>query len=191
MADISGSIISLETGRAKFFILNSTVLGTGKVMSGWTATSQSISNSGVSSYVRGINLGGMVCVNGCSSGLPLMYGVTQSMSEGSPSAPSIAFNYAGMWRFKWSVVAGTRTITIKCKQVSNQSPRPSMVITANPSIGVPLDIETFASSGIGWVDIGPVTITPTSTGMVFIQIKNNSNDIRVDTPAYFDHIVVT
>lgn len=186
------AINALESGRVKSVVFgNNVLLGTGRATSGWTNTSQSIKQWAVSSYTRGINMGGLLCVNGCSTGIPLTYAATQSMSEGSPSTPSIVLNYASMWRFKWSVVAGTRTISIRCKQTSNQSPRPSMIIEANPTIGVPIDIETFADPGIDWTTIGPVTITPTFTGAIFIKIKNNSNDYITDTPTYFDHIVVT
>jgi len=188
MAD---AILSLQVNATTFVFGPTGVLTSGKALSGFVNVSKSINDAVISSYVRGINTGGLLCINGCSAGIPLMYGVTQSMVEGNPSTPSIAFNNAGMWRFKWSVAAGARTISIRCKQVSNQSPRPSMVIEANPSIGVPLDIETVAGSSIGWIDIGPVAITPTVAGCIFVKIKNNASDARVNMPAYFDHITVT
>ena len=185
---------SLQTSAAGIIIFGNTpMIGGNTATVGWTNTSKSLNDIGASSYLRGINLGGLVCINGCGgSGIPLMYEVTQSMVEGSPSPPSIMFSHANMWRFKWSVAAGARNISIKCKQVCNESPRPSVTVESNVGIGVMSDVSATAASGVDWVTIGPISITPTSAGAVWVKMYNNLNNNSItNTPAYFDHIVVT
>lgn len=191
MADIKYSLEVDTIGPVVFGSMRNP-LDVESVLLGWTTINRSpFADIGVSSYTKAINVGGLVCINGCSAGIPLVYGVTRSMVEGNPATPSIALNYASMWRFKWSVVSGTRTISVRCKQAANLNPRPSITVEANPSIGILNDVTGSAGPSTDWVDIGPVTITPTSTGAVFVKLYNNLNATSSHIPTYFDHIVVT
>ena len=76
-----GAIISLGSGPASIQSFgNQILLGGGRATGGWTYTSKSISNDGSYGYLSGINLGGIASINSDSVGLPLMFGVSQSMS---------------------------------------------------------------------------------------------------------------
>jgi hypothetical protein len=150
-----------------------------------------VSASSVSGVLRGISIGGPVGThNDGTFGSALNYGVEKSTTEGSPSQPSLALTQPGNWRFRWVVRTGTRTISINAKQASNQTSRPSMVIKSNTSIGIDNDVSGSAPAGTDWVTIGPLTVIPTGTDVVWVELWNNSISISND-PAYFDHIVVT
>ena len=117
--------------------------------------------------------------------------VGQVTTDGNPAAPCIGFIWPGTYfQFPWSVATGTRTISINAKQATNGSPRPSMTILSNPGIGVNSAVTGTAASSTGWVTIGPLTITPTSAGLVIVQLNCNYGD-ATRTPALFDHVVVT
>jgi hypothetical protein len=152
-----------------------------------------ISSQGVNGYLQGINLGGPTSMNGDSSnGRHLKTGVTQSAAEGNPSAPCLELDYPGMWRFRWAVQAGSqRTITAYAKQVSNvATQRPSLIIKADKSLGINADISGSAGLGTGWTTIGPVAVTPTVSGVVWVELWNNDTNTFL-SPAFFDHIVST
>lgn len=109
--------------------------------------------------------------------------------EGDPAPPCLQLN-AGRdyWRFRWIVETGARTISINVKQTENVSPRPTLVVKANPDIGVNADVTETAPSGTGWVTIGPAAINPTSDGAVWVEVWNNIDGIL---PCYFDNIQQT
>ena len=84
------------------------------------------------------------------------------------------------------------TLKMDMKQVSNVAApyRPSFIVKANPSIGVNADVTGTAGSGTGWVTVGPVTVTPSSDGVLTVELWNN--DIGTfNSPAYFDQMVKT
>lgn len=157
-------------------------------------TSNTIPEMGGSmQYNKGISFFGPTSVRSDGTfGLSMMSGITRSYAEGSPSVPCLEIYEPTFWRFKWSVGGGNRTISVKCKQASNSvsASRPSLIVKANPSIGVNSDVSGSAPSSTGWVTIGPVSITPTASGSVNVELWNNSNTVTQD-PAYFDHIAVT
>jgi len=141
--------------------------------------------------LQGIFLGGPTSVEGDGTfGRHLQFGVTQSLSEGSPfsQTPSLQVSTPGFWRFRWSVVAGLRSVYVNAKQ-TNSSQRPTIVVKANPVVGLNSDITVAAASGNDWVTIGPATFTATGYGMVWVELWNNC--LTSLTPAYFDHIVTT
>ena len=115
----------------------------------------------------------------------------ETLTDGFPTPPSLRLDSLGKWRFRWGFSAGTRTISVSVKQVVNQSPRPSMIIKNNPSIGVASDVVTVAPSGAGWVTIGPTTITPTVTGAVWVELWNNLDSQFAATPCFWDNINTT
>jgi hypothetical protein len=119
----------------------------------------------------------------------LTVGISKETTDGSPSAPCLKIANKGMWRFKWVIKSGERSIYINCKQVINLNPRPTITIKANPSVGLNADIVGTAPSGVDWVTIGPLTFTAASKGVVYVELSNNY--ITSNESAFFDHIVVT
>lgn len=109
-------------------------------------------------------------------------------TEGDPSQPCLRLDARGYWRFRWSFSSGARSVSISVKQPDNQSPRPSLIVKANPDCGVNADVTGTAASGTGWVTIGPVNINPSSAGAVWVELHAN-----YDAPSecYWDEIVTT
>lgn len=128
---------------------------------------------------------------GTTTGKYYQTGITQSLSEGNTAAPSLCIHYPGKWRFKWEVKKGVRKISVKVKQSSNVAgKRPSLVVRQNASIGIPNNVSASAAVSSDWVTIGPVQITPTRSGVVWVELWNNDNE-TMWSPAYFDTIVST
>lgn len=149
------------------------------------------SEIGMASYVQGISIGGVFSQNSDGTfGRNIQLGVIRNNTEGSPNAPSLELHQAGFWRFRWAVTTGTRTIQINVKQPANLVPYPSLIIKQNPDIGINADVTGSSPGGTGWAVIGPVSITPNATGIVWVELWNNCYGSSVG-PAYFDHIVVT
>jgi hypothetical protein len=94
-----------------------------------------------------------------------------------------------MWRFRWAVKSGTRSLGINVKQAANLAPYPSVIIRANPAIGVAADVTGTSPGGTGWVNVGPVVVTPSSTGVLWVELWNNCTRL-FNTPAYFDHLTL-
>ena len=147
---------------------------------------------GVVGYLKGISLGGPTSLlSDTTFGRHLQIGVRQDTVEGNPSAPCLALDFPGFWRFRWGVAAGSHTLSVLAKQVSNVTgKRPSIIVKANPDIGVSVDVSASAGGSAGWVTIGPVTVTPTSAGVLWVELWNNDTD-TFDSPAFFDHRVTT
>lgn len=150
-------------------------------------------SSSVTGYMKGISLGGPTSQNGDDSyGVRhLQTAVTRSMSEGSPNSPCLQLTTNGMWRFRWVVKPGRRQIVVRVKQVNtfDSGSRPTMNIKANPNIGLNTDLSTTASVNIDWTLLGPLTFTATGTDATWVELRNNC--MLTDSPAFFDHIVVT
>lgn len=113
-------------------------------------------------------------------------GVGKELSQGNPAIPSIKIEAKGRWRFRWKMLAGPRTLTLKCKQEINVSPRPSVIIKANPEIGINSDITTVATSGTDWVTIGPIAVNPTIIGATWVELHANAD--YQNAVCYFDNI---
>lgn len=144
-------------------------------------------------YARMTQIGGPAGYNSdVSFGRGLATGVEKNTTDGSPlsNAPSLRMVYPGMWRFRWSVRAGQRSVYVNAKQTFNTSnDRPSLIIKANPDVGLSTDVILTAADSSDWVTIGPATFTATATGMVWVELWNNCQ--ISDCPASFDHIVTT
>jgi hypothetical protein len=147
--------------------------------------------------VSGFDMTGPTSVTGgAQGGWPLQIGVGRSDTEGFPSPPSILLEQPGVWRFRWQLNPGSQTISCYTKQEANSAPYPSMVVKANPSIGVNVDVSASAPSGTGWKKIGPITIVATSPGVVWVELCANyagqdassANPLGPWYPCYFDNI---
>lgn len=112
----------------------------------------------------------------------------KNTSEGDPSQPSLELIANGVWRFRWVVQSGTRGVSVNVKQSVNYSPRPSIIVKANPDIGVNADVTATAGSGTGWVTIGPANITPSSAGAVWVELHANYDG---PTSSFWDNVQVT
>ena len=109
---------------------------------------------------------------------------------GSP-APAMRLDGNYRFRFRWRVASGTRTVQCQVMQAANASPRPTIIVRANPSVGVNADVVATAGAGTGWVTAGPVTITPSSNGAVWVEIWNNLRWQAGGAPLFIDNITVT
>lgn len=132
-------------------------------------------------YVRGVRGG-----SAWSDFMPWFAG--KSTSEGNPQ-PSLYMQTDGVFRFKWAVAAGENTIQISVKQPSNGTPRPRMVVKANPDIGLDADLTGDAASGTGWTTIGPLTVDSDIGGAVWVEL--HARQIGQFVPCYWDNIVTT
>jgi hypothetical protein len=154
------------------------------------ADSRAYMGPGAVGVIKGISLGmADSWRNGGSYARTLSYGVGKSTVQGDPATPSLQVDFNGFWSFRWVVASGTRTITVRVKQATNQTPYPSVIVKANAAIGVNSDATGTSAGGAGWVTIGPVTVTPTSAGVLMVELWNNSTHSK--DPCYFDHIVTT
>ena len=148
------------------------------------------STASVPAFVQGISLGGPTSIRGDDNYIrSLQFGVTKSLSEGTPNAPSLQLTQTGMWKFRWVVKPGQRRISVRTKQIRTYpGMRPSMTIKANSSVGLNSDTVVAAPDGLDWV-VMQFVFTATGTDVVFVELRNN---LYVEGyPAYFDHIVVT
>lgn len=128
----------------------------------------------------GMNLGGT-----------LMYGlgISKELVEGDP-APSLLMQYPATMRFRWAVLDILNSVQVDVKQASNVSPRPTLTIKANPEIGVNADVVGTAASGTGWVTIGPISATPTSRGVLIIELECPTRE-EGDDGCFWDNLVTS
>jgi hypothetical protein len=92
-------------------------------------------------------------------------------AEGVAAPGSLRLDGYGVWRFRWSVAAGRRTVSAKVKQPVNVVPRPQLAVLPNPAIGVAVEVTADAPAGTDWVDIGPITFTPDVAGVVWVELR--------------------
>lgn len=150
-----------------------------------------IATLGTWGYPQTVNMGGPTSPDGHGTfGRNLQCGVAENLVEGNPGAPCLELKFPGFWRFRWTVKTGTHTIQVLTKQPANVTPFPSMKVKSNTAIGVPSDIEQFGSGGSGWSVIGPITISPTSVGVVWVELWNNCK-LVAGSSAFFDHLIFT
>lgn len=144
---------------------------------------------GTIGQLQGLNLGTASSIFGDSpSGRSLQVGMSESFTEGNPTPPSLKLRYPGFHRFRWTIQPGVRQLVVTVKQVANVAPFPSVVIKANPSVGVGADIVSTSAGGISWVTIGPVSFTATALGYVWVELHNNCR--AAESACYFDHLVL-
>lgn len=150
--------------------------------------------------LKGVNLGGPTSWLGEGSFTRLLQsGASENTSVGYLAPPSLQLSVPGFWRFRWTVAAGTHTVSCYVMQTANLAPFPTMVVKSNSAIGVGSDVTVTSPGGTGWVLMGPATITPTSEGVVWVELHNNLNLSNVlwnpgatpGTPCQFGQITVT
>jgi len=195
-----GSVFSRDSTMDANVATNYTTSFDGGVQASTASVSTSIGTKrGTFGSTKGILLAYDTTLDGIGSfGRGLQVGVTKSISDGSPSAPCLSLDMPGMWRFRWVVQSGTRTVSVRTKQNSTGSCRPSLTVKSNPRIGLTADVSGSASDAPGWVTIGPVSFVSTGTGDVWVELRNNCEDVLTMTDftdpslhALFDHIVTT
>jgi hypothetical protein len=150
-------------------------------------------SSSIVAYGQGISIGNSAgSLYGRDTGYPdryLQIGQAKSTTEGSPSAPSLNLQHKGMWRFRWVVTPGVRSVSILCKQqMAVAGTTPSIIIRANPNVGLNADISGSALVTNDWSVVGPVTFTSTGTDVMWVEVWNNStNDY---SNVFFDHVTI-
>jgi hypothetical protein len=165
---------------------------------GATMTRDRSGEPGVTSYLRGLAFGSPTSLDGQGSfGRHMQVGINKDVNIGNPSAPSLRLDTVGFWRFRWVVNPGSRRISaLSQQQAASGSYTPSMVIKANPNIGLNFDVSASAATIAGWTSIGPLMFNATAQDVVWVELHNNNmnvpniNGSLVTYPAYFDHIVV-
>lgn len=154
-----------------------------------TAVRSLIGRQGVVGFLKSITLGGPSAYLGDNTWeRHLQTGVREELVDGYPSPPCLALDYPGFWRFRWQLAPGTQTISVWAKQVSNVTgKRPQMIVKANPTIGLAADVVGTAASSTGWTKIGPIGVTASAAGVVWVELWNKDTDTFYST-SYFDTI---
>lgn len=107
---------------------------------------------------------------------------------GNAAAPSLRLDGKGFLRFYWSVKSGSRTLSVTVKQAVNASPRPRVTVVKNTSIGVNADVTASAGSSINFTTIGPLSVSPSSDGVLEVRLENLLDAQIGAFPCYFDDI---
>jgi len=111
-----------------------------------------------------------------------LYNGRKNTSDGSPAQPSLELVGANNgFRFRWAVKSGTRTLSIKLANVWGLSPYPTVTIRKDASLGVNSDVVGTAIAGTGWQTVGPLSVSPSSDGVLLVELSNGGgtpNDIR-------------
>lgn len=114
---------------------------------------------------------------------------TKDDTVGAEAPPSLKMTRYGFFEFAIPVETGTRRVTVKAKQVLPPTPRPKMVVKANPAIGIAADVETTAPSGSDWVTVGPTSFAVSAPGTVQVQLWCLAPGTAVE--CWFDDITTT
>jgi len=131
--------------------------------------------------VRTLNLGGIFIVP---------FGAGENLLTGNPSAPCLQMLWVATFRFRGVFLPGTPTATILCQQACNTSPRPQLIIRANPAVGINSDVVGTAPSGTGWVTITAGPFTVSSLGGTYIDLVVNST-AEAALPTLWDHFGIS
>lgn len=107
-------------------------------------------------------------------------------TEGSPGQPSLKILGRGYFPVPWVIRPGVRSVSCKVKQPVNVLPRPSIVIRANPLVGLNADVEVAAQPGTDWV-IVQAGFTATAEGGVYVELRGNYDGQMVES--WWDNLV--
>jgi hypothetical protein len=157
--------------------------------------------AGVENYTgRAESIGALqgICLNDATGqlgdspgGRHMQVGVLESLTLGDPAQPSLILQIPGMWRFRWAVKPGPRSIQIfvmQFQQVAISSQLPTMTVKACSTAGISNDIIATAPASSTWTTLGPITFTATGPGVTWVELRNNYWGF-FNSPCYFDHIV--
>jgi hypothetical protein len=136
----------------------------------------------------GIDMGGNSSWEGTNtSERHFQIGAYRSNTQGTPLAPCLALDFWGFWRFRWAVGPGNRSLTAFAKQVSNVANRPSIVLKANPDVGLVADVTAVMGSSTDWI-AATAAFVATGTGMVWVELHNNC--LGIPDTCFFDRVSV-
>lgn len=126
---------------------------------------------------------GLVCSN-----QSMVHGA-QDQSIGNPGA-SFRMDCRGVWNAWIPFPSGTNTIQVDVQQAVNLSPRPTLTVHADASVGINSDIVGTAGSSAGFVTIGPLTVSPSADAILLVTLANNYDGQFPGSPCYWDNLVV-
>jgi hypothetical protein len=107
------------------------------------------------------------------------------LTDGSPLTPCLEFDYGGFFRFRWPMGAGLHELSMDVRNLSGLLPYPVITLRANPAIGINADVVGSAVAGTGWQTIGPLSVTATGNGAIWVELfcaptGNNPKTVRWD-----------
>lgn len=111
----------------------------------------------------------------------------KQLVDGSPAAPSLVIRAAYSFIvLRLPVLAGSRTLTVKTRQVKPATPRPKVVLRADGTV-VATGQSVTAPSGVGWVT-ATINFTALVDGAVDVELWNTT--FAADTETFFDSVGV-
>lgn len=119
--------------------------------------------------------------------VPMAIEASRADDEGASGAPCLKMTRGSRLRLRVPVAQGARAISVKVKQDTPASPRPKLIVKANPEIGLAVDIEGTAPVGAGWQTCGPVSFTANQNGGVWIELAASFIGVGA---CYWDDITV-
>lgn len=116
---------------------------------------------------------------------PLLLDATRNDTSGNPTASSQSHPRPGIFKdIWWKVRAGQRKFSIDCNY-GGGTPRPRIILKANPALGIPADLISTAPAGAGWVTI-LLTVTVYATGV--LSVWRERTDTNLAVTYLWDHI---
>lgn len=109
--------------------------------------------------------------------------------EGSPTPPSLRVVGGGVMHFRLPVDTGVRALSVKCRETSTLVPRPVLRVRSNVEVGLQVDLEATAPSGVDWVTVGPLTFTASAKGGIAIELLSFSASWEGE--CHWDNLLLT
>lgn len=107
--------------------------------------------------------------------------------DGASAPPSLVIRAPFTFiKLRIPVLVGTRTLSVKVRQVKPSSPRPKMVLRADGTV-VATPQSATAAAGSGWVPIS-ISFTALVDGAVDVELWNTT--FAADTETFFDDLKV-
>lgn len=120
----------------------------------------------------------------------LVVGLGKNSVDGSPTAPSLDIDRRTYFEILWPVATGVEnTFTVKVRQPVIATLQPQVTILADAGLGVNSDVVGVAAAVSGWTTIGPLSVNPTSAGVLVVRLENRSDD--EDPRSQWDSVVVS
>ena len=110
----------------------------------------------------------------------LYLGQNVDRTFGNPS-PSLQMRLGGRWGFWWSTLGGVaNTIQVDANYLGYSAGYyPQIIVHRNSSLGLLTDTTVMGTSASGWQTLGPATVTPTTSGLLYVELyaPNLANSI--------------